>query len=86
MHKISVKGPEGEITCGQNVKIMIDGKELQGITRLEIIQEPMEAARVKIEMMGELDIDVETLKVFHREPEVLKIMNGMGQEIGEVIV
>jgi len=86
MHKISVKSPEGEVTHGNNIKIMLDGKELEGVTRLEIVQVPNELARVQIELIGQVDVDIETEKVFGREPQILKVVNGSGQEIGEIVV
>lgn len=61
VHKIEVRnraGGEGKLTTGANTEILLDGKPLQGITFFKFEAKPSKIAKVCIEMVAEVGIDL----------------------------
>ena len=64
MHKIELRDkrkPEernGQPTVGANCEILIDGKPLEGVIGIKVEVDAQSVAKVTIEMIGDLAVDV----------------------------
>jgi hypothetical protein len=52
------KGTEGRITTGANTELLIDGTPVKGITFLKIEIKPAKVAKITIEMIAEVDVEM----------------------------
>lgn len=81
IHHVQIKTSDGNISTGHNTKVFVDGKELLGVTSIEYSLDAWETAKLKIEMVANVDIDLRTQI---ESPEEFKIVNIKGDVIGEV--
>ncbi len=56
LHKFRIEGLEDEILTGVNCQIFMDGKSIQGCTRLTFEIEGSGPAKLTMEMVGEIEI------------------------------
>lgn len=93
IHKITIqnrKGCENEWSTGNNVEVLIDGKPVDGITDLQLELRPGELARLTIEMMAQVEVDLPNgvldATIEEKPPTVYDVVNGAGEYVGKVEV
>ncbi len=85
MHRIEIKKSDDsdEISLGKNTKVLIDGVEIKGISNLYLTLSPQEFAVLRLEISGDISVDIGAQVEIHRE-ETMTILNRMGQKVGEI--
>jgi hypothetical protein len=63
VHKIEVRnreGGEGKLTTGALTQVLLDGQPLRGVTFFKFEVKPSKIAKVQIEMVAEVGVDINT--------------------------
>lgn len=59
LQKIKIRPRKEGLLHGSNCVVEVDGKELQGVTRAVFICRPGEIARLRLELVGDIEIEGE---------------------------
>lgn len=60
-----VKGAEGRIAVGANMRLLMDGKPLKGVTSVSFDVQAGKIAKVRLEMVGRMNATVWALGDYH---------------------
>ena len=80
LHHVQIKNMDGELSTGRNTRLFVDGKELQGVSKISYEVDAESIGTLKIEMCANVDID---LRSQIDTPEEFNIVNLKGDVIGK---